>query len=239
MTDSRHDRWSEDLAAYLLGALEPERASALERHAEGCDFCRAELRWLSPAAGVLPETVERLEPPPELRQRLFAEVRADTASGGAREAGGLRRLGIRLHRRRRGSVGWRPLAALAAMALVAAAIAGYEIGNSSGGPAGSAATTFHSGQAPGVVAEVRRQGTNGKLRLAHVHPLPDGRVLEAWVRRKGAVEPVKGLFAPDRSGEASTTLGDMTGVDLVMVTVEPAGGTQAPTTAPITSVRIQ
>lgn len=237
MTDTGHDRWSEDLAGYLLGALEPDDAAALERHAEGCERCRAELRRLAPAALALPEMVERLEPPPGLRRRLLAEVRADAAPV-RREAGGPRRLGGRLRDLHLGPLGRRPLAALAGLALVVVAIAGYEIGNGGGGAPTSPVTTFHSGRPPGVVAEVRREGSAGELRLAHVRPLPDGRVLEAWVRRRGTVEPVKALFAPDRRGEASTNLGDLRGVDLVMVTVEPAGGTRSPTTAPITSVRV-
>lgn len=228
MTDN-HDRWGEELAAYLLGALEPAEAAALERHLERCERCRADLRRLEPAARALPEAVERLEPPPRLRRRLLAEVRDDAALP---DVAGARR-GRRLHL---GSPGRRALVGLAALAFVAAAIAGYEIG--SGGTATSPVATFHSGHAPGVVAEVRREGTAGDLRLANVRPLPRGRVLEAWVRRSGTVEPVKGLFAPDRGGEASTTLGDLTGVDLVMVTVEPAGGTAAPTTAPIASVKV-
>ena len=74
-----HDRWSEELAAYLLGALDPAEVAAFERHAEGCERCRAEARWLAPALQALPESVERVEPPPRLRDRLMAEVRADVA----------------------------------------------------------------------------------------------------------------------------------------------------------------
>lgn len=237
MTDTGHDRWSEELAGYLLGALDPGDAAALVRHAEGCERCREELRRLAPAALVLPETVEPLEPPPGLRRRLLAEVRADAAPA-RREADGRRRLGDRLRDIHLGPLGRRPLAALAALALVVVAIAGYAIGNGGGGTPTSPVTTFHSGRPPGVVAQVRREGSAGELRLANVGPLPAGRVLEAWVRRRGTVEPVKALFAPDRRGEASTNLGDLRGVDLVMVTVEPAGGTRSPTTAPITSVRV-
>jgi anti-sigma factor RsiW len=233
VTDTGHDRRREDLAAYLLGALEPAEVSELERHVEDCVHCRQELQWLAPAARVLPEAVVRLEPPPGLRRRLLTEVRADAAP--ARERRGV---GARLRDLHLGSAGRRPLIGFAAVALVVAAIAGYAIGNRGGGTSTSPVTTFHSGQAPGVVAEVRREGAAGELWLADVRPLPDGRVLEAWVRRRGTVEPVEALFAPDRKGEASTNLGDLRGVDLVMVTVEPAGGTRAPTNAPITSVRI-
>ena len=57
---SDHGSWSEDLPAYLLGALEPGRAAELERHLEGCERCRAEARWLTPAVATLPESVPRL-----------------------------------------------------------------------------------------------------------------------------------------------------------------------------------
>jgi hypothetical protein len=63
-------------------------------------------------------------------------------------------------------------------------------------------------------------------------------VLEAWVRRDGEVEAVPALFVPDGEGEASTRLGDLRGVDRVMVTAEPPGGSKAPTSAPIASVAI-
>ncbi len=49
MTESDHERWSEDVAAYMLGALEPAEAAGLERHLEGCERCQAEIRWLTPA----------------------------------------------------------------------------------------------------------------------------------------------------------------------------------------------
>ena len=43
----------------MLGALEPGEAAELERHAEDCERCRAEMRWLTPAVEALPESVER------------------------------------------------------------------------------------------------------------------------------------------------------------------------------------
>ena len=54
MSATDHDRWSDDLAAYLLDALEPGEASALERHLAECTECRAELRWLAPAVERFP-----------------------------------------------------------------------------------------------------------------------------------------------------------------------------------------
>jgi anti-sigma factor RsiW len=77
MNGSEHTQWSEDLAAYMLGALEPGETAGFERHLEGCERCQAELRWFEPAVQTLPESIERQEPPRSLRENLMAEVRAD------------------------------------------------------------------------------------------------------------------------------------------------------------------
>jgi anti-sigma-K factor RskA len=245
MTETNHERWNEDLAAYMLGALEPEQASELERHAEGCERCLAEIRWLTPALDALPEGVERLEPPRELRSRLMAEVRADAAAGVrgderspqlglmARASNWLRELGS-------GPMGRRPVAGVAVAVLVVAAVAGFAIGGGIGSGSDSGETsTVVTGQAPGVTAKMISEGDSGTLHLANVKQLPSDRVLEAWVQRDGEVEPVEALFVPDRKGQASTEVPDMDGVEVVMVTTEPTGGSKSPTSAPIVTIPIQ
>ena len=37
MNENDHERRSEDVAAFVLGALEPGEAAELERHLEGCE----------------------------------------------------------------------------------------------------------------------------------------------------------------------------------------------------------
>jgi len=229
-----HERWREDLAGYTLGALEPERVGGFEHHLEECERCRADLRWFATAVESLPESVTRREPSAQLRERLMAEVRSDAEAGPAGGEGSARRLPAWL--RGRGAQGWRPLAGLTAIALLAVAFAGYEVGNGGGG--GEARSTIVAGHAPGVTAKVERSGEQAELRLANVRPLPEDEVLEAWVQREGEVEAVTGLFVPDREGNASTMIADMNGVETVMVTREPAGGTDAPTSTPIVAVRI-
>lgn len=246
MTDMDHDRWSEDVAAYLLGALEPGEAAELERHTEGCERCQAEMRWLTPALDSLPGSVERLAPPRELRSRVMAEVRADagegTARGGervarpglvARASGWLRDLGS-------GPMGLRPVAGVAVAVLVIAAVAGFAIGGGIGSDSGGGAeSTIVAGKAPGVTAEMVSEGDSGTLHLANVKQLPSDRVLEAWVQRDGEVEAVEALFVPDREGRASTELPDMNGVEVVMVTKEPRGGSETPTGEPLISISVQ
>lgn len=238
MNGNGHDRWSEDVAAYMVGALEPGRGAELERHAEGCERCRERMRWLRPAVAAIAEAAPRREPPAQLRERLLAEVRADARAAGA-EVGA--ESGFAAARRRlaewlRGAgpgARWRPLAAgLAVLVLLAAGVVGYEVGSSGGGGA------TYTGTEHGVTAEVVPQGGGAELSLAHVAKLPPGSVLEAWVQREGTVEPVKALFVPDRDGNAATMIADMHGVEVVMVTREPAGGTTAPTGEPLVEVPI-
>jgi anti-sigma-K factor RskA len=227
MSGSDHERWSEDLGAYLLGALEPGEAVDLERHLEGCERCRAEMRWLAAAVQVLPESVRRQEPPRQLRDKLMAEVRAD-ARAEARHGASSRGWSWRPR--------WRLAAGFAAAVLLVAVAVGYEIG--SGGPDEGGSSTVVSRQADGIDAKMVREGKKGTLELANVKQLPPGKVLEAWVRREGAIEPVPALFVPDRDGRASTTIADMSGVDTVMVTQEPQGGSKQPTTEPIVTMSV-
>jgi anti-sigma-K factor RskA len=238
---SGHERWRDDVAAHMLGALEPEQAAELERHAEGCERCREDMRWLAPAVQALPEGVPRRQPPPRLRERLLAEVRADAAAAGTAETGaqssgsGLRERLAGLLRGSGPGRRWRPLAAgLAVVLVVLAGAAGYEVGHGGGGPAHT-----YTGAEGGITAEVVRQGEGAELNLAHVEPLPPDKVLQAWVQREGEVEPVKALFVPDRDGNASTMIADMNGVEVVMVTREPAGGSPEPTSAPFVQVPIE
>ena len=44
MSATSHDPRRDDLAAYLLGALDPTEVADLEGHLAGCEECRRELR---------------------------------------------------------------------------------------------------------------------------------------------------------------------------------------------------
>jgi anti-sigma-K factor RskA len=227
MSENGHERHRDELAAYLLGALEPGEAAELERHLAGCEECRTDLEWLRPAVQLLPESVPRVEAPAELRGRLMEQVRAEHQVATAPSP-----------RRRWGIGGWslRPVAGLAALVLVVAAVGAYAIG--SGDSDGGNTTTVVAGHSPGVVAKVVRDGSSGTLHLANLHQLPSDEVLQAWVERDGRVVSAKTLFVPNQDGTASATIDDMEGVKVVMVTAEPRGGSAQPTSAPIASVSI-
>lgn len=224
MTTSDHTRWSDDLGAYLLGALNPREAAEFERHLEGCERCQGELRWLEPAVQTLPETVERTEPPPQLREALMAEVRRDA------------QVEARAQERPAPAAPWRrwllkPAVGFAVLALLVAGVVGYEVGKDGGGGNGDR-IAFEEEIGPMTVTMIQ-EGAGGKLELAGVPQPPEGKVFEAWVEREGKVEAVPALLVPDRHGHAETTIADMSGVKTLMVTVEPRGGSETPTGEPV------
>lgn len=221
-----HKRWSEDLAAYMLGALERDEAADLERHLEGCERCQEEMRWLEPAVQLLPESVERAEPPPQLRQTLMAEVRDDVREAKTRPAPGRGRRWL-----------LKPAAGFAVVALLVAGVVGYEVGKDGSGSDNGGASTLERQVGPLTVKMVQ-EGDGGTLHLSGVSQLPPDKVLEAWVERDGKVEAVPALFVPDRNGQAETRITDMNGVETVMVTEEPRGGSETPTGEPIMTVSV-
>jgi len=226
MNASDHNRWSEDLAAYMLGALEGDEATAYERHLEGCERCQEEMRWLEPAVQTLPESVERAEPTKQLRESLMAEVRADVREAESRSAPA----------RPRRKWFLRPAIGFAVVALLVAGVVGYEVGKDGSDEGGGGSTIVR--QVDGLTVKMVQEGESGTLQLEGVGQLPSQKVLEAWVERDGQVEAVPALFVPDRHGHAETTIADMTGVDTVMVTEEPPGGSEAPTGKPIMTMSL-
>lgn len=225
MTTSDHTRWSDDLAAYVLGALDPREAAEVERHLEGCESCQEELRWLEPAVHSLPETVERQEPPRQLRQSLMAEVREDARRTMQAAPSKPRRRWL-----------LKPAVGFAVLALLVAGVVGYEVGKDGGGGNGGASTL--EDQINGMTVKMIQEGEGGKLELTGVPQLPPDKVLEAWVEREGEVEAVPALLVPDRHGHAETTIADMSGVETLMVTEEPTGGSEMPTGKPIMEMKV-
>jgi anti-sigma-K factor RskA len=238
-TDS-HQHFEEELAAYLLDALTDEEKRAFETHLATCEHCQARERWLRSSVEVLPSSVEQIEPPPALRERLLETVRAEA---GASIVDAPEKEAAPERRRRRGRwldrVALRPAvaAAVAAVLIVAAGVTGYAL---RGG--GGAETTTINAQAtsalPGARASIERTGDHGVLRVENL-PQRKGHVYEVWLAR-GSGKPVPStLFQV--SGNGSGSAGIPKGLDqatIVMVTLEPARGSLQPTSAPVLQAKV-
>jgi len=81
-----------DALGWVLGAQAPEAAERFAAHAGGCSSCRAEVARLIEVSERLAETAPRLTPPPELRERVMASVRAEERLVRAARVGWLQRL---------------------------------------------------------------------------------------------------------------------------------------------------
>jgi anti-sigma factor RsiW len=231
MVEDDHRRYEEDLAAYLLDALEPDEVRAFRAHLEGCARCQADERWLSSSIEVLPSSVDQFELSPALRKRLMDRVQVEAASDKAstRE---------KLPRRRRWTFGLRPAAAagLATVVIAVAGVAGYLIGQDEG--TGVTTTTIQAQatpEEPMARARVERTGDSAVLRVDSLPPTRAGRVYQTWLQRgkDGAIEPST-VFVVSKDGSGSAAVqGDLDGVSAVMVSEEPAGGSDQPTTKPV------
>jgi anti-sigma-K factor RskA len=218
----RDPQCGEDVAPYALGALPYDDAKAFERHLGDCELCRTDLASLRPAVDALPMSVDKVEPPPELRRRVMAEVEADVRRRRAAERAG---------RERR--FAFRPLPALAAACLVL--VGGIGVGTALTGEE----TRTIDGTAPrGATASLEVEGDSGKLVVDDMPDAPVGRVYQVWlVRGEGPPRPTDALFEVRRGGKAEVAVpGDLDEVDQVLVTHEPRGGSSVPTQTPAIGV---
>jgi anti-sigma-K factor RskA len=192
-------------AAYALDALSPQDAEAYEQHLGQCERCREELAALSEATTALAYGAVAPPPPPRLRESILDAARAERTNV------------VPLRRRP-----W----VTRSVALVAAAVACVAVG---------LGVSLSQSKQPVVTATVF-VGSGGKatLNMSGMSAAPHGKTYEAWVMVPGRNPRPAGLF---RGGpEVSLALrGTVPRNAVVAVTLEPAGGSRAPTTAPIFS----
>jgi anti-sigma-K factor RskA len=207
MTD--HERHTDDVGAYLLGALNDLERRAFERHLRDCEECREELERLRPAAEALPGSVKQLEPPPGLKKRLMAEVDPP---------------------RRMPS---RSLLAVAAALVIALAVA---FGVSQlGGEDTRTVTATVADAMPRASGHLDIRGDQATL---HLHDMPDlggARVYQVWLQHGDRLVPAR-TFEVGRSGVGDVRLPDVRDTDGVYVTREDRGGARVPSEDPIVSV---
>ena len=230
MDEREHERLQEDISAWVIGALKPDEAAALEEHIHTCDSCARQARWLQPATDALLESVEPMEPPPALRERVMSEVRADAARSRAAES-----------RSRGGFWGFllRPATAMAVLAILIVGIGGAVLAGGDGGSGGGDRKDHFEGVTPSISASLEREGDTGTLELTGLEQLDRGRVYQAWVQH-GSVMRDSSLFAPRADGTATAAIPseDLHGGEAVLVTIEPRGGSRAPTTNALVRVGI-
>ncbi len=250
-SDCTDPRMSELLGSYLLGACPNDEADAVRDHVANCVACTHEAAQLVVARDALLTITPKSAAPPELKERVMAQIRADADLFAAAD-------GVRADlppdpvRAARPASRWRgwlrspvPLAvaaSCAAVLLIAGALLGSTLsGDDSAAPARTQLGSVDSSQAPGGRAKVVFD-QSGTARLV-VSGLPNPgreRVYQVWLRN-GEDDPVptRALFSVLEDGSGETVVpGDVDSADQVLVTSEPDGGSQAPTRAALIAVDV-
>ena len=244
--------------SYVLDALsEPER-DTFERHLQHCALCDAEVRGLRETAARL-GLAKSLDPPPQLRPRVMAatyRTRQLPPLGGGRTGRERRRAEVTRLFPGRPRVP-RLAAAVAAAALVVIAALGVtqaETGHHPGsaGPpsaglvsaaisrvvtASDARTETMRTSVGGTVTVVVSDGLRAAVVSAQgMRALPAADTSQRWVLGPDGARSAGLLSGTGRAGPvlaAGVVPGDRIGI-----TVEPAGGTRSPTTAPVIAVPV-
>ena len=225
MTDdqlpSTHDCGG-DAAAYALGALDPAEAEAFRAHLETCIVCRDELGAFQQVVGVLPMSAPQHRVPRSLQRSVMRAVHQQP------------RLAPQAARpRSRPWLSWsfapRPAVALGLLLVViVAGLGGLELA-STGGP-GTRVIQASVGS-----AELRLTGNRGELIVHHLPAPAPGRIYEVWLQRgRRTPSPTSALFSVTAAGTGDVDVpGSLRGVNRVLVTQEPAGGSRVPSRAPV------
>jgi anti-sigma factor RsiW len=196
----------DDVGAWVLGALDEAEQERFAAHLRGCEICQREVTELQMVADTLPLAAAQVAPPPELKERIMAAVRAEAAV----------------------------LEAAGPEADVPPALAPEPVAEPAAG---------RPAKAP------RKQRDRGWLRrpLLALRPLPaavaaavlialgvgGGLLLSGGPSERTAPDPTNALFSV-RGGSATVEVpGSVRGVEQVLVTDEPNGGSRAPTRAPV------
>lgn len=208
----------DDLVAFALGALEASEESTVGRHIPGCETCTRELEGLSPAVGVLGESVEQLVPPAELRDRILAIVNREAEVPQLAEP-------ARRPRPRLARLLLRPAAALTAAAVIAAGVSGYLLADDGG----DGATTVPVMAGEGIGGTLAVEDDSATLELQGMDRLVGSQVYQVWVAKGTEVRP-SSSFIPEQDGTATTGVdGNLDPGTRVMVTREPRAGRTTPT----------
>jgi hypothetical protein len=235
--------------AYALHALSPEESVRFERHLAGCDACAQETAELSATAARLGLAVATATAPGMRDQvlRRITTVRQETPGGPGQGRRG------RSGPRARPVSRWALAACLAAAsALGGTAVWQHERAEDARAEAHSAARTADeiaavlaapdakvraaelAGGASGAVVVSRGEDRAVFVASGMTRP-PGGKVYQLWFDDRGGMRSA-GLMDPGRADQTVLMRGAVDGASGMGITLEPEGGSDHPTSAPLARV---
>lgn len=248
---SVHEQFAEDLAVYALGALEGTEKEALERHLKECASCQSELEKLQGDAMLLALSTVGPLPPAHLRKRLLraiAREQREKVPASKRSlwwplapyavSASLIVLAVFLWNENRSL--HQSLAKLEQRQSEREAQLrqAQDLINTLTSPESKRITLAPVKAQPQPQGKAYYLSGSGHLIFLanNLAPVPANKVYELWlIPSKGSPLPA-GLFQPDSRGTATIVNPPLpAGVEAkaFAITIEPAGGSPAPTSEPI------
>lgn len=216
------------LPAYTLGSLEPDEAALVAEHAAHCAACQQELRAYQRLVDDLPLAAALLEPPAAMKNKLFKRLRAKTQPLALKTNSWQQRI--------------LPLWGLASLVLVVLLGASnlllwQRLGQMAQSPQASMTTIHLTGSentpaATGTLV-ISRNGEYGTLVVDGMPALDARQQYQLWLIRNGQ-RSSGGIFSVDAEGYGYLSIAapePLNAFDSFGVTIEPAGGSPAPTGA--------
>jgi anti-sigma-K factor RskA len=133
-----------------------------------------------------------------------------------------------------------PARATALAAVIVALIVGGFVLGSGGDPTRDVPGQVTALAGPDATVRLVAKGDDSRLKLSGFRAAGAGRKYQVWLKTGDEdPRPTKVLFDVDAKGNAEAKIpADLDTVDDVLVTSEPATGSQAPTTKPVLHVQI-
>jgi hypothetical protein len=226
----------DDAGSYVLRAMPDGEWERYGAHVADCPVCAGKVAELGFVADALLNAVPQLTAPPEIRDRVMSVVRAESEL--LRAAGAMADRPVeRAPARRLRLLALRPWpATVLATSLLALGIGGGALLVGGDDDSAPAPRTIACDSAPrGASCQMRVADDSVKLVVAGLPTPPPGRIYQLWLDRgdRVAPEPTEALFSV-RKGHATVNVpGDLGGVERVLVTDEPVGGSEVPTRRPV------
>ena len=235
---------SDLFAAYALHALTPEEEATVEEYLALHPDAMNDVTPLKEAAAMLPYSVPPSTPSPRLRTRLMADVYQEALAEMDKRPRAVEPLPLDDARARRRGIIW-PFAAAIFLVLTLgfggwAAALNRDLTGKDRVIATQSSAIAAAGTTKPIAGTTPNGPTRGELlRLANdqaavltisgLPSLASGKVYEVWFVA-GNAPVAAGLFSPNADGSWSGLVhGDVTNAQAIAISVEPSGGSPAPT----------
>jgi len=231
------------VGAFALDALPDDEAAAFRAHIAVCARHAEQAAELRSTAEQLADSVEPIEPPPALRARLLEAVAREPQERRSATISELAPAARAGEARRVPRGGWftpNAWTAIAATLAIIAAVVGVWAYNAQDDAAGDLATA--ATDVRGLVdADGQRVGTvvyfGGEDRAAvFIDNLPDagqGRAYQMWSIEGGEPVSLAVMDEGTHGRQVSVVNVDPVQSDALAITIEPAGGSEQPTSEPV------